>query len=80
MVVERVTRPDADQLAENERRLLRTLAAELHAYEVRYQIPSEDLAGALDAGRLYETAEIADWLISLDAYQALTRERSAPVD
>lgn len=80
VVVERVTWPGAEQLAENEQQLIRTLAAELHDYEARYQIPSEDLADALDDGRLHETAEIADWLISLDAYQALTRERSAPVD
>lgn len=79
MVVERVTWPSAEQLAENEGRLIRSLEAELRDYETRYRLDSSEVMEALDTGRLHETAEIADWLISLDAYQALTRDRSERV-
>ena len=79
MVAEHVTWPDAARLAENEQRLIHSLEAELRAYEARYQISSDELVEALNDGRLRETAEIADSLISLDAYQVLTRERPAPM-
>jgi predicted transcriptional regulator len=66
---------DADTLLEqNRQRLLKELRAVLHAYEARYELPSDRLEAELAAGRIRETEEVCDWLISWHTYQALLRD------
>ena len=80
MVAQRATWPSAEELEANRQELIRQLQATIHDYEIRHGVPSEKLPAELAAGRIRETAEIADWLISLNALRKLRNERPARVE
>lgn len=46
------------------------LMGRIRAFEVRYEMSSNELHVALSQGRQNETAEIAEWLFYLDALEA----------
>lgn len=58
-------------LEENRQRLLRETQETMRRYELRYELRSDDLEGALSAGRLRETWEVCDWLFAIHTYRAL---------
>lgn len=62
-------------MAYNAERLKKQLAAELRACEKKYGIKSADLQVALESGVIYESAEVATWVVSYSAYVALTRRK-----
>jgi DNA-binding transcriptional regulator YdaS (Cro superfamily) len=41
--------------------------AQIRRYELRYEIPSEEMRRQVAAGQMKETAEIADWLFWLES-------------
>lgn len=49
------------------------LRSRIHAFELRYEMTSEDLQIALREGRQEETAEVAEWLFLLNALGARGR-------
>jgi hypothetical protein len=66
---------DAPALLEmNRKRMIRRARQRMREFEARYGIRSDDLACELTAGRLRESAEVGEWLIAVDTYQALIRE------
>jgi predicted transcriptional regulator len=64
-------------LEENLHRLIRDYEQRVHEFEGRYEIHSGDLAAELAAGRLRETAEVAEWVIAWRTLEALRREVTA---
>ncbi len=62
---------DPAMLAENREQLLAKLTGKLRGYEARYELSSSRLEEELNAGRLRDTAEVADWVITFHAYQRL---------
>jgi len=64
--------PQQSVLEANRSRLRADLMATIRAYEQRYEVQSESLQAELSAGRLRETAEVAQWVIAWDALQRLT--------
>jgi hypothetical protein len=67
-------------LEENLHRLIRDYERRVLEFEGRYEIESEDLAAELAAGRLRETAEVAEWVIAWRTLEALRSEvAAAPV-
>ncbi|MBI2320944.1 MAG: hypothetical protein HYU88_02320 [Chloroflexi bacterium] len=60
-----------EPLEANRQRLLKELRRRICDYEARYELRSDQVRKELKAGRLRETAEICDWVISIEAYQAL---------
>ncbi len=71
MVVKDAMWPSTERLSLNARELIERLRQEIGGYEARIGVPSDRLEDELRAGRLSETAEIADWLISLKTYRKL---------
>jgi len=61
-------------LEQNRQRLMKELQTALHAYEARYELPSDRLEDELAAGRIRETAEVCEWLIDWHTYQALLHD------
>ena len=49
----------------------RRLRSELESYEVRFGIPSSEVAARLSDGSLEETADVCSWLISIQSLNAL---------
>jgi len=49
------------------------LLTKIRGYELRYEMSSDEMLEALQAGRQKETAEIARWLFYLDALSAHAR-------
>jgi hypothetical protein len=80
VVAQRVTWPSAEELEANRRNLIRRLQATIADYETRHGIRSDQLRAELTAGRIRETAEIADWLISFKTLRKLQHERPARVE
>ncbi|MDX1530144.1 MAG: hypothetical protein R3362_01330 [Rhodothermales bacterium] len=48
------------------------LRSQIKAFELRYEMTSEGLLVALEAGEQKETAEIVEWLYLLDALESQT--------
>lgn len=65
---------NAELLEQNRQRLLKELRALMWGYEARYELGSDWVEAELAAGRLRETAEVCDWVISLHAYRTLLEE------
>lgn len=80
MVVDHAVWNSADVLRANRDRLIKRLRQSIRTYEARYELSSERLCDELAAGRLRETAEICDWLMDWETYQALTGEQSTRVE
>jgi hypothetical protein len=68
--------PIESALEQNRRRLVKEFEREIAQYERRYELPSSKLPGALKAGQLEETAEIAAWLLLLAALAFMARDRT----
>ena len=51
---------------------LTKLNAEIHDFEIRYELGSDAMRAAVKAGTLAETAEIAKWLILLRIRERVT--------
>jgi hypothetical protein len=67
-------------LEKNLHRLIRDYERRVLGFEARYEIESADLAVELAAGRLRETAEVAEWVIAWRTLEALRSEvPAAPV-
>lgn len=67
-------------LEENLHRLIRDYERRVLGFEARYKIESADLAVELAAGRLRETADVAEWVIAWRTLEALRSEvPAAPV-
>jgi hypothetical protein len=64
-------------LEENLHRLIRDYERRVLEFEGRYEIESKDLAAELAAGRLRETAEVAEWVIAWRTLEALRSEVAA---
>ncbi len=64
----------------NRLQLVESLRARLDVLEVRYEIPSSDVLGALRAGALRETAEVSEWLVMWGTYQSAARGRSTQIE
>ena len=58
--------------------LQRRLTGEIQTYEQRYELRSVDLEDALKSGRIHETAEVVDWVISYRTLLGLADELKAP--
>jgi hypothetical protein len=58
-------------LEANSRRLHGELSHKLHRFEWRYEITSERMEEELKAGRLRETSDVADWIVTIRAFQRL---------
>ena len=71
MVVEHSAWPSPDELERNREALTERLQGVIRAYEARFCLPSDRVAEDLTTGRLRETAEVADWLMTLKAYRTL---------
>jgi len=56
---------------QRERDVVRTLRRRLNRFEARYEMRSQDVEAELVAGRLRETAEIAQWMVIWSAYTRL---------
>ena len=74
MAVQQLSWDNEVLLEQNRHRLLTELLATLHTYEARYELDSDRLEAELVAGRMRETAEICDWVITLHSYHVLQRE------
>lgn len=70
----------AEEQAANAERLRVELARKLNEYEARYELSSDHLEEELDAGRLRETAEVAEWFVVRYAHRALLHARTAGLD
>ena len=77
MSIEQMAWGSAELLEQNRRRRLKELRREIQQYEARYELSSDLLEKELEAGRLRETAEVCNWLIALETYQALDHEPKA---
>lgn len=71
MAIEPRPWPDQMTLEANRRALLAELHRELRSYETRYELDSARVEAELEAGRLRETKEVAEWLIAYRLYQRL---------
>ena len=80
MAVHQSTWPSAEELEANRPRLLEELRRELNQYETRYELRSERVEEELKAGRLRETSEICDWVITYHFYQAVLRGSEARLE
>mgnify|MGYP001324480370 CR=1 FL=1 len=49
----------------------KTLAAEVHAYECRYGVSSDDVHAAIDRGELEETHDDAKWIMAYESLRAM---------
>lgn len=63
---------DQEALAQNRERLLSRLNTKLQGYETRYGFNSSCVQAELSAGRLRESADVAEWVVAFDAYRMLT--------
>lgn len=71
---------DRDEIAmeHNRQRLIREFEREVARLERRYELPSRQIRAALDDGRLQETAEVASWLLLLEALVLIRRREHSP--
>lgn len=74
MAIQEASWSHNETLEANRQRLLKELRRRIRGYETRYELPSDQVKKELTAGRLRETAEICDWVISIEAYKALQDE------
>ena len=71
---------DPETLAHNRHHLREKLQRQLRDYERRYEIRSDRVRVELEAGRLRETAEVCDWLLKFQTWQALENGRAPRVE
>lgn len=70
-----MTWESTELLEQNRQRLLKEIGRRLREYEARYELSSRQVEAELAAGRLRDTHEIAQWVIDIRTYRALSRER-----
>jgi hypothetical protein len=80
MVTDRLAWGTAEDRKRDAERLRRDLARALRAYECRFELSSDRLESELAAGRLRETADVSEWVVTLRAFRALTSGRSTQLD
>ena len=73
MVIHGAETPEGLEI--NRLQLVESLRARLDEFEVRYEMTSSEVPGALDAGTLRETAEVSEWLVIWGTYQSAARGR-----
>lgn len=61
---------EADYLAE--------LDARIKEFEVRYEVPTSGLYEALAAGRLYDTADVSQWMFWADVREDILARKARP--
>ncbi len=64
---------DPNVLEANRQRLLKDMRKRMYQYEARYELSSERLEAELAEGRIRETDEVSDWIITFHTYRALRR-------
>ena len=69
--------PTTSELVDAGEALEARLRAEITTFETRYELPSSDLASALELGVIRETAEVAQWVIAYRVLRGLSDERQA---
>jgi hypothetical protein len=74
VAIQPVAWDDADLLEQNRQRLLKECRQRMRVYEARYELGSDRVETELAAGRLRETAEVCDWIITLHTYRAVQGE------
>jgi hypothetical protein len=77
---ERTPWPSNEELGRHTQDLVKRLEDELREYEVRYDVRSDRLESELQAGRLRETADVADWLIAFRTYRKLVCGRQTRME
>lgn len=66
---------NAELLEENRERLTRECTQKLHEYEMRYELASGHVESEMAQGRLRETAEVCDWVMTYHLYRSLQNGR-----
>jgi hypothetical protein len=67
-----------DHAAETEVEYLAELDSRIREFEVRYEVPTSGLYEALDTGRLYDTADVSQWMFWADVREGILARKARP--